>query len=64
MLAGRRNKARSGELFNHAPIGFVRLLGAGMALDSDEQGSCSSRRRGASRQGEPFNFSRQMITHT
>lgn len=37
MLAGRRNKARRGELFNHAPIGFVRLPGAGMALDPDEQ---------------------------
>jgi DNA invertase Pin-like site-specific DNA recombinase len=37
MLAGRRNKARRGELFSHAPIGFVRLLGAGMALDPDEQ---------------------------
>jgi DNA invertase Pin-like site-specific DNA recombinase len=37
MLAGKRNKARRGELFNHAPIGFVRLPGAGMALDPDEQ---------------------------
>ena len=37
MLAGRRNKARRGELFNHAPIGFVRLPGAGMAPDPDEQ---------------------------
>ena len=37
MLAGRRNKARRGELFSHAPIGFVRLPGAGMALDPDEQ---------------------------
>jgi DNA invertase Pin-like site-specific DNA recombinase len=37
MLAGRRNKARRGELFNHAPIGFVRVLGAGMTLDPDEQ---------------------------
>ncbi len=33
MLAGKRNKARRGELFNHAPIGFVRVLGVGMALD-------------------------------
>jgi DNA invertase Pin-like site-specific DNA recombinase len=37
MLAGKRNKARRGELFNHAPIGFVRLPGAGMVLDPDEQ---------------------------
>jgi DNA invertase Pin-like site-specific DNA recombinase len=37
MLAGRRNKARRGELFNHAPIGFVRLSGAGVAPDPDEQ---------------------------
>jgi DNA invertase Pin-like site-specific DNA recombinase len=37
MLAGKRNKARRGELFNHAPIGFVRVPGAGMALDPDEQ---------------------------
>src|SRR3954467_5534367 len=37
MLAGRRNKARRGELFNHAPIGFVRLPGAGMELEPDEQ---------------------------
>ena len=37
MLAGMRNKARRGELFSHAPIGFVRLPGAGMALDPDEQ---------------------------
>jgi DNA invertase Pin-like site-specific DNA recombinase len=37
MLAGRRNKARRGELFNHACIGFVRLPGAGMELEPDEQ---------------------------
>lgn len=37
MLAGKRNKARRGELFNHAPIGYVRLPGGGMALDPDEQ---------------------------
>lgn len=37
MMAGRRNKARRGELFNHAPIGFVRVPGAGMTLDPDEQ---------------------------
>jgi DNA invertase Pin-like site-specific DNA recombinase len=37
MLAGRRNKARRGELFNHAPIGFVRLPGAMPAPDPDEQ---------------------------
>jgi len=37
MLAGRRNKARRGELFNHACIGFVRLPGAGMEREPDEQ---------------------------
>jgi DNA invertase Pin-like site-specific DNA recombinase len=37
MLAGKRNKARRGELFNHSPIGYVRLQGGGMALDPDEQ---------------------------
>ena len=37
MLAGMKNKARRGELFNHACIGFVRLPGAGMAMDPDEQ---------------------------
>lgn len=37
MLDGRRNKARRGELFSHAPIGFVRLPGAGVVLDPDEQ---------------------------
>jgi DNA invertase Pin-like site-specific DNA recombinase len=37
MLAGKRNKARRGELFNHAPIGYVRLPGGGVALDPDEQ---------------------------
>jgi DNA invertase Pin-like site-specific DNA recombinase len=37
MLAGRRNKASRGELFSHAPIGYVRLARAGMALDPDEQ---------------------------
>lgn len=37
MLAGRRNKARRGELFNHACIGFIRLPGAGMTMDPDEQ---------------------------
>ncbi len=34
---GRLNKARRGELFGHAPIGYVRLVGGGMALDPDEQ---------------------------
>ena len=37
MLAGMKNKARRGELFSHACIGFVRLPGAGMAMDPDEQ---------------------------
>ena len=33
---GRLNKARRGELFNHAPMGYVRGPG-GLALDPDEQ---------------------------
>src|SRR4051794_34209698 len=37
MHEGRLNKARRGELFNHAPIGYVRVPGGGLALDSDEQ---------------------------
>src|SRR5437763_1542434 len=36
MNEGRLNKARRGELFNHASIGYVRVPG-GLALDSDEQ---------------------------
>jgi DNA invertase Pin-like site-specific DNA recombinase/uncharacterized protein YndB with AHSA1/START domain len=34
---GQLNKARRGELFNHAPIGYVRLPTGEMALDPDEQ---------------------------
>jgi DNA invertase Pin-like site-specific DNA recombinase len=34
---GRLNKARRGELFNHAPIGYVRVPGGGLAFDPDEQ---------------------------
>lgn len=37
MHEGRRNKARRGELFNHAMIGYIRVPGAGLALDPDEQ---------------------------
>ena len=37
MHEGRLNKARRGELFNHAPIGYVREPGGGLALDPDEQ---------------------------
>jgi DNA invertase Pin-like site-specific DNA recombinase len=36
MHEGRQNKARRGELFNHAMIGYVRVP-AGLALDPDEQ---------------------------
>src|SRR5437588_8557327 len=36
MNEGRLNKARRGELVNHASIGYVRVPG-GLALDSDEQ---------------------------
>jgi DNA invertase Pin-like site-specific DNA recombinase len=37
MHEGRLNKARRGELFNHASIGYVRVPAAGLALDPDEQ---------------------------
>ena len=37
MHEGRLNKARRGELFNLAPIGYVRVPGGGLALDPDEQ---------------------------
>jgi DNA invertase Pin-like site-specific DNA recombinase len=37
MNEGRLNKARRGELFNHAPIGYVRVPAGGLALDPDEQ---------------------------
>src|SRR3954454_11401835 len=37
MLAGARSKARRGELFNHAPIGYARVPGGGLMLDPDEQ---------------------------
>ena len=36
MHEGRLNKARRGELFNHASMGYVRVPG-GLALDPDEQ---------------------------
>ena len=34
---GRVNKARRGELFLHAPIGYVKAPAGGLALDPDEQ---------------------------
>jgi DNA invertase Pin-like site-specific DNA recombinase len=37
MSQGRLNKAKRGELFNHAPIGYVRLRTGQLALDPDEQ---------------------------
>lgn len=37
LAAGRMNKARRGELFNHAPIGYVRTSSGEMVLDPDEQ---------------------------
>ena len=37
MHEGLLNKARRGELFNHAPIGYVREPGGGLAFDPDEQ---------------------------
>lgn len=35
--AGQRNKARRGELFSHAPIGYVRAAVGGLELEPDEQ---------------------------
>jgi DNA invertase Pin-like site-specific DNA recombinase len=37
MHEGRLNKARRGELFNHASIGYVREPGRGLVFDPDEQ---------------------------
>jgi len=37
MHEGRLNKARRGELFNHAPIGYIRKASGELALDPDEQ---------------------------
>lgn len=37
MSQGRMNKAKRGELFNHAPIGYVRLPTGQIAIDPDEQ---------------------------
>ena len=37
MHEGRLSKARRGELFNHASIGYVRERGSGLTLDPDEQ---------------------------
>lgn len=37
MHAGRLNKARRGELFNHPPMGYVRAAGGELAIDPDQQ---------------------------
>jgi DNA invertase Pin-like site-specific DNA recombinase len=37
LRAGQRNKARRGELFSHAPIGYVRAPTGGLVLEPDEQ---------------------------
>ena len=37
MSQGRLNKAKRGELFNHAPMGYIRLLTGELAKDPDEQ---------------------------
>ena len=37
LLAGQRNKARRGELFSHAPIGYVRSRESGLELEPDQQ---------------------------
>jgi DNA invertase Pin-like site-specific DNA recombinase len=37
LYQGKLNKARRGELHNHAPIGYVRLLNGDFAFDPDEQ---------------------------
>jgi DNA invertase Pin-like site-specific DNA recombinase len=35
--AGQRNKARRGELFSHAPIGYLRSRASGLELEPDQQ---------------------------
>jgi DNA invertase Pin-like site-specific DNA recombinase len=37
MYQGLLNKAKRGEVFNHAPSGYVKLLTGTLALDADEQ---------------------------
>jgi DNA invertase Pin-like site-specific DNA recombinase len=37
LRAGQRNKARRGELFSHAPVGYVRSDASGLILEPDEQ---------------------------
>jgi DNA invertase Pin-like site-specific DNA recombinase len=37
MNEGRLNKARRGELFNHPPMGYVRLTSSELAIDPDQQ---------------------------
>lgn len=37
MNEGRLNKARRGELYNHPPLGYVRIPAGGLAFDPDEQ---------------------------
>jgi DNA invertase Pin-like site-specific DNA recombinase len=37
MYQGKLNKARRGELFHFAPIGYVKLPDGGLAIDADEQ---------------------------
>jgi DNA invertase Pin-like site-specific DNA recombinase len=37
MELGRRNKAERGELFNHLPIGYVRLPSGEVIIDPDQQ---------------------------
>ena len=37
MLEARWHKARRGELFNHASIGYVRVPAGGLAFDADDQ---------------------------
>jgi DNA invertase Pin-like site-specific DNA recombinase len=37
MEAGKRNKAQRGELFTHAPIGYVRSAEGSLVFDPDEQ---------------------------
>lgn len=37
MNEGRLNKARRGELFNHPPMGYVRLRAGGLGIDPDQQ---------------------------
>lgn len=64
MHEGRKNKARRGELFNHAMIGYVRIP-EGLALDPDEQAQEVVRRvfDQFDRQGSLHGLLRYLVHH-